>query len=266
MEKEPVSSRKFDWLVPVVGALLVNIFMPVLFLLLWRPNNMQCTLLSSVGFNYDNEILVKNLTLYLDELQKVFSWAIVIFAGLLWATLSKDDRLSIVGFSIKKKYAFRFAAIMYLLAITAIWVLFIRVGDTLCLVGEDNSQRAITAITTHSWLLNPFVFFEGSPFSPIQSSLSILITSSLWLFIVISLIMLAKLGENIVETIVIFSFMSIPAALIPWSLLRVIFIINSKNYTIGNPSPTFIIAGFVLFLVVYFYLLFTKVRDVWHEK
>jgi hypothetical protein len=112
----------------------------------------------------DQSILVDAIGKHLDLLEKISVWALLLSLAIGWAGLQKKD-IAALGMTFARREAFAAAAAVYLFANMIIIVLFLRLGDLLLLVDAGTLPQAITKLSTHTWIMNPYSYFGGYAFS-----------------------------------------------------------------------------------------------------
>lgn len=109
----------------------------------------------------DPSILVDAVAKHMDLLEKISIWALLLSLAIGWAGLQKKD-ITALGLTFARKEAFAGAVAVYLFANMIIIVLFLRLGDLFRLIDDRTFAQAVTRLTTHTWIMNPYGYFGGN--------------------------------------------------------------------------------------------------------
>jgi hypothetical protein len=116
----------------------------------------------------DQMILIDAIGKHLDLLEKLTTWALLVSLAIGWAGLQKKD-ISALGMMFSRKEAFAAASAIYLFANMIIVILFLRLGDLLMMIDDNHFTQAVTKLSSHTWIMNPYAYF-GSTASALSYS------------------------------------------------------------------------------------------------
>jgi hypothetical protein len=119
----------------------------------------------------DQKTLVDTLKSHIDEMQGIFSWALLVAVGIGWAGLTRQKQIEASGIKIYRRYAFYVACSLYILTNIVLLLLFLRLGEILLLLNNSTFVEGFTVLSSHKWILNPYAYFGNSTISKLLSSI-----------------------------------------------------------------------------------------------
>jgi hypothetical protein len=110
----------------------------------------------------DQNVIINSLEKHLDFAASIFNWAIPLSIAVAWAGIQRKKEIEAWQLKFSRKHAYFAVSALFLIANLAVLIVFLRVGDLLSLLDNDNFMKGLTTVATHSWFLNPFGYFGGS--------------------------------------------------------------------------------------------------------
>lgn len=110
----------------------------------------------------DQEIIVTSIGEHLDTIESYLNWAILFAVAAAWGGVHREPEIEVLGTKVNRRHAFFAAAVLFLVANMAVFILFLRIGSLLELLAPNYRIQGITALATDTWVLNPFSFFGTS--------------------------------------------------------------------------------------------------------
>jgi hypothetical protein len=117
----------------------------------------------------DQEAIVEAIGAHLDQLQVYVEWVILFALATAWAGIQRERTIEALGLKFDRRHAFVGVGALYVLANIAVLVLVLRIGDLILLVDHGHLTKAISSLTTHPWVLNPFGYFGDTWIARIHS-------------------------------------------------------------------------------------------------
>ena len=118
----------------------------------------------------DQDIIVEAIGKHLDTVEAYVNAIALLAVAAAWAGIRRSREIEAFGTKFDRRHAFWALAVVYLVANMAVLILFLRIGDLVLLLEPASVVKGITAMATHSWVLNPFSYFGGSGIARFQSS------------------------------------------------------------------------------------------------
>lgn len=118
----------------------------------------------------NQDILVDAVGKHLDMIETYVNAVALLAVAAAWAGVRRSREIEAFGTKFDRRDAFWALAVLYLIANTAILILFLRVGDLVLLIKPSHSVKAATTLATQSWVLNPFGYFGGSAVARFHSA------------------------------------------------------------------------------------------------
>ena len=114
----------------------------------------------------DPNLLVAALEKNLDSLESIINWSVFTAILAIWAGINRKNEIELFGLKLTRQYAAFLAGTIFTLVNFASIIFIFRVRNILHMVGNDQEYfvKAITTVSAHRWVLNPFGFFGGSDF------------------------------------------------------------------------------------------------------
>lgn len=175
----------------------------------------------------DQAILIDSIGKHLDLLEKLSTWALFVSLAIGWAGLQKKD-ISALGMTFSRKEAFAAASALYLFANMVIVILFLRLSDLLMLIDDKGFAQAVTKLTSHTWIMNPYAYFGSTPSARSYSCEGFGILIVLWWICHASLSTLADGPQDRKQRILVGSFLLIGLGAL-YSVNRVFWIVLQRG-------------------------------------
>jgi hypothetical protein len=156
----------------------------------------------------DQTILIDAIGKHLDLLEKLTTWALLVSLAIGWAGLQKKD-ISALGMTFSRKEAFAAASALYLFANMIIVILFLRLGDLLLMIDDKGFAQAVTKLSSHTWIMNPYAYFGSTASARSYSYEGLGILIVLWWVCHASLSTLADGSQTRRQTILVGGFLLI---------------------------------------------------------
>ena len=128
----------------------------------------------------DQRELIDAIGRHLDATSELVHWALFLAIVFLWAGLAKQDPISVLGMNVARTQALTVACGFYLVVNVVVSMHFLRIGDILQNITDENFIAALTKLSTHRWAANPFAYFNGGLPSRIHSSLGFGVLIVVW--------------------------------------------------------------------------------------
>jgi hypothetical protein len=117
------------------------------------------------------EQLVLSIGAQLDALQLMVTWVVGIAIVSFLVSMGGEEEVSLpfLSKSVPRNSAFLVLGSAFIYVLAASTVYFSRLSDLIAIVGHDD--KAITALVTNSWWLNPFAYFGSDPMTRMRDEL-----------------------------------------------------------------------------------------------
>jgi hypothetical protein len=117
----------------------------------------------------EQEVILEAIGKHLDAIESTVNWIVLFAAAVSWAGIRRERNIEAFGLKVERRLAFFVALGIYLIANMMVIIIFLRIGDLLLLVEEAKLPKAVTTLTTHSWLLNPYSYFGSTAIARLHS-------------------------------------------------------------------------------------------------
>lgn len=118
----------------------------------------------------DQEAIVESIGKHLDTVETYVKVIALLAVAAAWAGIRRSREIDALGTKFDRRHAFWALATLYLIANTAVLIVFLRLGDLVLLLKAPNVVKGVTKLATHSWVLNPFSYFGQSHSARFYSS------------------------------------------------------------------------------------------------
>lgn len=138
------------------------------------------TLTSSHMLALDSEAILSALKAHLDSLADVIKWALLLAIAFWWAGLQGQDPIKALDLEIPRRQALFAAVSIYGILNLVVLDKFARIRDLVELLPDSQIPKAISQLSTHAWVANPFANFGDAPLSRLNSAKGVGVLIIVW--------------------------------------------------------------------------------------